>query len=108
VRRTPLVVLVALAAATADAQVICRPDTLGTVVCPVGPLPVEPRSSEPSGARGLPGVAAGAGGFDTAPVVLPAGRTNTLGYTRIAPTDLGRRVNPLRCRTDALGNLRCN
>jgi hypothetical protein len=92
----------ALAAApAAEAEVVCRPNTLGTVNCPatgVRPLPRPPYRPVQAidRVRAKPEVGA------PAPDFVPAYRTNRLGTT-LLDDGAGRTV----CRPDTLGNLNC-
>lgn len=115
--RKPALIVAALAAlfgaGPAAAQVTCRPSALGGETCIGLPVP-GPRlpTGYRLGTRGLAGVQ-DQPGAPVGPVLVPAGRTDRLGNTRLEREDLPppRGVpgvaDPRNCGRDALGNLIC-
>jgi hypothetical protein len=104
---------IAAASVPVAAQVVCRPNALGTSICmgappaaPIGSIQRSPPLQRIERGRVVVGPAGG-------PTLAPARRTDALGTTILEPGDLPpRRSSPVMaptatCRPDALGNLIC-
>lgn len=101
--------------APAEAQVVCRSNTLGAEVCTGVPAPsMRNRPSPPRQGRGLAGVQPRPV-QDAGTRLVPARRTDSFGATYLGAGDLPPRRPPLpgvagvtNCKRDALGNLLCD
>jgi hypothetical protein len=95
-----------LAPQGAPAQVACQTDTLGSVQCddPQAVTGPRPRPILTEANRGLGQVLDPASAGAAAPQVVPAWRQNSFGRTLMGP---GEAPAGGRCRSDALGNMRC-
>ena len=85
----------------AAADTLCRPDTLGSVLCPVAPPPPRPIYRRP--VQALDRVAAEPPARNPAPAFVPARETERLGGQVITDQDIRTGL----CRADTLGNLHC-
>ncbi len=85
----------------AAADTLCRPDTLGSVICPVAPPPPRPIYRRP--VQALDRVAAEPPARNPAPAFVPAREVDRLG----GQTMTGQSVRTGLCRPDTLGNLSC-
>ena len=88
-------------AGPAGADTLCRPDTLGSIICPVSPPPPRPIYRRP--VQALDRVAAEPPARNPAPAFVPARETERLGGQVITDQDIRTGV----CRADTLGNLHC-
>ena len=91
-----------LAGPSAGADVVCRPNTLGTVSCPAAPPRPVARPPGPAPVQALDRVRA-RGKQPQGEEFVPARRTNKLGGTVLREGG-GAAGN---CRADTLGNLHC-
>ncbi len=104
-----------LAFAPAEAQVVCRRNTLGAEVCTGMAAPTNrARVQPPRQGRGISGVQERPT-LGPSPQLTPARRISPLGATTLGAEDLPPRRPPLpgvaptrRCVMDALGNMICN
>ncbi len=86
----------------AAAEVVCRPDHLGTVSCPDVTLRPKPRPIYRRPVQALERVRAEPEARDPSPGFVPARKTRALGGTLLLENGL---TGP--CRPDMLGNLNC-
>ena len=100
-----LTAVLATPAATAPAQSVCRPNSLGAVGClgPAVPPPL-PRPAFVKRKRGLDKVLTSPAAGDAAPDLIPAWRQNQLGTILLERSEGG---SGRPCRPDSLGNLIC-
>ena len=103
-----ILVLLIPAPEGAGAIEVCRPNTLGQIVCSGRPThgldPIEPFTPRKSGvSRVQPRPEA----KSTAPGFAPARRTNAFGDTLPAPGEAPPPPRPRICHADELGNMRC-
>ncbi len=98
---TAVLIALSLAAGTAAADVVCRPNTLGNQFCPVAPPPPRPIYRRP--VQALDRVMAEPPARNPAPVFVPSRETDRLGNQVITDQNLRTGI----CRKDTLGNLLC-
>jgi hypothetical protein len=96
-----ILIILSFAGGPAQADVACRPNTLGNQFCPVSPPPPRPIYRRP--VQALDRVMREPNVGSQAPVFVPSRETGRLGNQTITDQDLRTGI----CRKDTLGNLLC-